>query len=136
MPPFDISKERVDPRLYVEGVWLPYKGSRMLIAAYNNPRHSAALAAAMRQYVDNQDEDGNIPEHLSQKADNQALAETIVLGWEDVVDAGEPVEHSTEAVLATLESCPEYRTWVRIQSHKVANFQAVAEGAEGKGSAS
>lgn len=103
------------------GVWLEFDDAKFLIAANQNPNHRKVQTRLSKKNQralrtgDDAAQDGIVIE---------AMAEAIVLGWENINDgAGQPFSYSKENAIKLLTSTPLIREFCAMESMRLSNFQ-------------
>ena len=115
----DLEKEfGFDEALAEGGVWVPVgeNGTRILIAAMPNAkleRHMEAITRRFRQL--NKD----VPEEIHE----ESVAKCVLLGWEGIEEAGQPVEPSEANRLAMLRKYSRFKSLVIREAINLKNFQ-------------
>lgn len=138
----DVRKHAIDPERWETGVWLDYQPVgdtpvKCLIAGWMNPGHARQVGILMLPHHAKRqgEEDGEHRVRITEayrKAEVEAIAGTVLLGWKDMTEGDEALEFTKPNAERVLRTCPEFRDWVRIQSRVQANFRAAAEVAAGK----
>ena len=107
----DINKLRADMDKERDGVWVPYKADVVLkIARLANPLFREAeqrIIDRMKQELHQKD----LTNEQAVDARKQAAAETILLGWKNVTESGEPVEYSAAKALEWFRDPELWRLW-------------------------
>lgn len=128
----DLKKTRIDSNLATDGVWVPLDDSTQLrIAKWLNERHKKYLQKALDPYK-RALQFGTMDESVAERIEIEALANTVLVGWEGLLDGGKPVEYSAKEAVRLL-SDPElgwFRDFVREQAQELANFREKALEAE------
>lgn len=125
-----LSTIRLDPELCDRGVWVNYVGDvRFLIARAGNPQYEEAVR---RIYSDRlglgappDEDDVNVWDRTAK----QAIAEAVLLGWENVTDdAGIPIPYTPEYALGLFLD-PFYREiyrFVCFEAQRASRYRAHA----------
>lgn len=125
----DLKKTRVDVDRATEGVWVDLDSeTRLKIAQWLNPRHRAHVQKALEPHkralrMETMDD------KLMDKLEVQGIAETVLVGWEGLVENGEEIAYSTDEAVRLL-SDPElkwFRDFVREQADDLSNFRNKVE---------
>jgi hypothetical protein len=117
----DLSVYAVDEKLAEEGIWrkLSIGHGRVKVAKKDNPAYRACVSRiilALPATADVNDE------KVMDKILSQAMAETILVDWEDLADEGEELEYSHEAAFKMLDKYPEFREEVALISIERRNY--------------
>ena len=105
-----------DVRKFTEGSWVDLFGARWRLARAGNPRYMEALERHGKR-------------HAQTKADEQralmlAIAEGILLGWEEVVDAnGDPIPYTVDNAAEVLSDNPEVVNALLAEANRAENFR-------------
>ena len=96
---------RVDPTKETEGIWQEYvPGFRCLIARLNNPRYEEYIRKLKAPELDGlRRQDPDFLEKVEPFA-KQAMAHTVLLGWEGLEDDMDPVEE-----------CPDNHEYMQLE---------------------
>ena len=93
-------------------------------AGGSNRKFANRLQALTRPYQRAM-ENGTMPEDKAAELMSQAIAETIILDWENVADRdGNPMEYSAARAKQLLVDLPELRTVIMEEASKAVNFIA------------
>lgn len=93
-------------------------------AGGSNRKFSNRLQALTRPYQRSM-ENGTMPEDKAAALMAQAIAETVILDWENVCDRdGKPMKYSPERAKTLLIELPELRTVILEEATKASNFIA------------
>lgn len=110
---FDLSELYVDPGRGEEGVWVDfYSGSRLKIAYSESKRYKAAIAKLAKQHRLQLDDSNEDSYEVVQAITCRALAEHILLGWENLKINGEDAEYNKELGYQVLLQYPKMREFV------------------------
>ena len=106
---FDLKKEYdIDLKKELEGVWEPLGGGgEVLVAAWNNPNFDKALADQPRQIRRRMDR-GKLSDEEDREIMVVVVADTILLGWKGISDAGKEVKYSRKTAIERLASYPRF----------------------------
>lgn len=107
------AKYATDETLETEGVWVEIgERARILVARAGNPKHEK-LVRELRKPHERRFRDGKLPDDLATKLAVEAIARTILLGWEGLEDEnGEPMPYSVEKARELLTELKDFRTEV------------------------
>jgi len=124
MEGFRFSELKSDKQAEIDGVWTDYApGFRVKIARMNNPEFEKALRRIRRPYLRRMRR-GEISEDVAEMIMRQAVAETILLGWEGLVDDDDkPIIYSKEKALELLSESREFFNEVFDMSRDAAIFR-------------
>lgn len=115
----------------LDGVWCDIgEGARLLIARAGNPDHENAVAQLERDYRSQSlAGDGELAPDVRRKIAIQALAKTILKGWEGLVDDnGGEMPYSPEAALQLLSQARDFRNLVSNLSMDRRRYQDAQNG--------
>jgi len=104
----DIDSLAVDPAAAEGGVWANFMGARFLIARHNNEAGSFLRSKLALQNWDTLSGGGEEAEKVAADISAQVIANHILLNWEGVSKAGEPLEYTPELGLKYLTD-PRFR---------------------------
>ena len=93
----DLTKVKTDSALELNGVRVPFGDATLLIARLNNPNLVAAYSARIRPY-----RGGAIPPATEEAIMLDCLAEHVLLGWENITNAGQPYPYNRDNARAAL----------------------------------
>lgn len=125
----DIDSLAVDPTASEEGTWANFMGAKFLIARSNNSKATQLRAKLALENWDELTAGDEKAEDLSREIDTKVLAETVLLGWENVTKGGKPVKYKPEIGYQYLID-PRFRDlleFVQRYSFNRANYQEQAE---------
>lgn len=95
-----------------DGVWADFEGSRFLIAHMSSLRFQRKLANLRQPHLSKINRN-TIDPKLSQEITCKAMAGTILLGWDQVINgSGEPVEFDDELAAKVLIKQPDLREFI------------------------
>jgi hypothetical protein len=135
----NIDLHAIDPDLWELGIWLDYeptgdKPCRVRLAGWMNQAHARKIGQLMLPYAGTADRQKISDAY--RKAEVLAMAGTVLIGWEGMFTGPEGAEvelkFDEQTAERVLRSIPDFATWCRFQSGRVANFKAVAEVEAGK----
>jgi hypothetical protein len=109
----------IDEGLAEGGVWLPIgeNGARLLLAAWNNPRHEREMEPINRRFR-------AIGRDVPEAEHERAIAKTVLLSWEGIEENGQPIEPTEENRLLMLRKYGRFKSLVIREATNVKNFQA------------
>ena len=111
-----------DKRKEQEGVWKSIGDARVKVARANNPKYRAALTKYVKQFVpagiQPKPDDPNI-----EKATVYAMAEAILLDWENIAIKGQLLDATFENAVRILTDYPDFREVVSQIAVDVDNFR-------------
>lgn len=122
-----INDYRTDANLERQGKWVDFDDARFLIASNNNAAYRRVIARLARTKYQQALRKQDIA--AQEKMTIDAMAETILLGWENVKDGDTELPYSIENARRLLE-IPAIREFVAVESQNIANFQTRAEAAD------
>ena len=94
-------------------------------AGGSNKKFSSRMQNLMRPHQ-HAASTGKLDEKIAQDILLVVMAETLILGWENVADRdGEPKEFNRENCIQLLKDLPELRDMIWAEANKAANFIAV-----------
>ena len=106
-----------------DGVWVEFEGSRFLIAHMSNLRFQRKLANLRQPHLSKINRN-TIDPKLSQEITCKAMAGTILLGWDHVVNnVGEKVEFTEELAASVLIKQPDVREFVSDSAVNLEHFR-------------
>lgn len=106
-----------------DGVWVEFEGSRFLIAHMSNLRFQRKLANLRQPHLSKINRN-TIDPKLSQEITCKAMAGTILLGWDHVVNnVGEKVEFTEELAASVLIKQPDVREFVSDYAVNLEHFR-------------
>lgn len=94
----DLRKLRFDPKKAVDGVWVDWYDAKLLVARASNKRFRDRYAKLSEPHLKELREK-TADESLSTRILKQAIAETILLGWDGITEGDQPVPYSPEKAL-------------------------------------
>lgn len=96
----------------VTGVWHQLGDGRIKIARYNNPVYQKTirrLTTPHANLINTGSEEGMAK---VEEITLEAMAEAILVGWEDLTDEGRDLEYSKENAAMLLKKYPDFREWL------------------------
>lgn len=102
----ELSK-KVVTEMEQRGKWFDYDGARLLVASTNSTAYQERLNELQRPHLRAMRK-GRFSNKLARKLAIEAMADTILLGWEGVELNGKPLEYSREAALKALTDYPKF----------------------------
>jgi hypothetical protein len=115
-----------DKTVEVQGVWLDYGHFRIQIrrAGGANTRFARVLESKIKPYR-HAFNTGSLDNAIAHRLMVETYAETVVIGWEDVVDrSGEPLPFSVANCVRLFTDLPELFANVQEQATSLALFRA------------
>ena len=114
-----------DTRKFTEGTWIELFGARWRVARAGNPRYLEALERHGKRHAQGKAEE--------QRALMLAIAEGILLGWEEVVDAnGEPIPYTVDNAAEVLADNPDVVNALLVEANRAENFRREDMAAQAK----
>lgn len=109
----DIGQEfDFDPKTEVEGVWFVIRGdARVLVAAWENPNFVRAFRRLPRD-VRRRADSGRLSEDEDRNYMGGIMAQTILLGWENLTEKDQPLKYSRENAFKKLQEHPKFYRYV------------------------
>lgn len=107
-------KTPLEPEIWIDGP----EGSRFLIRSTESRPYKNRIASLANQNAHRLRKNPT----LQQKLAAQAMAETIIVDWEGITDAGEPLPCTEENRLRLVE-IPEIRDLIATEAQDLANFR-------------
>ena len=114
-----------------EGVWVPHGEAKFLVARSGNRKYVKLLSAEVEKNQKLLDTKDEAADKLSDAIMVNVMAQTILLGWENVGFKGEPLEYSLENA-KTLLRVKDFRREVGKWADDISNFKAELEEAQAK----
>lgn len=129
----DIKKQfGTDKKKEHEGVWIPTgTDSKLLIARVGNKNYMEAfkrLSAPHKVSLRNR----NLPPDIAEKIAVEAIAESILLGWEGLTEDGKKIPYSKEQAIRLLTTYPDFAEQVGQLANDIENFKGEQEAATAK----
>ena len=112
------------------GTWFEVGDARLLIARINNKKYSRKMARAYdrnRKLLDRKDDAADA---LAEKIMCETLADSILLGWENLAFSGETFPYNRENAIKAL-GFKDFRKLVMDLAGDEAEFKLVREAEEG-----
>lgn len=115
----------VDSELAQTGVWVSVdgNGTRLHVAAMPNPAFEKYLAPHYRRFR-------SLGEDVPEGIYEEAIAKTVLLGWEGIDHDGKALAADGANRLAMLRQYPRFKSMVIAHATNVKNFQRQADEAE------
>lgn len=108
----------------IDGTWVDYGDSKLLIARLGNPRNRKAYDRAQNKYKAKARK-GTLSPDERVEITARTLSESILLDWEGISGMdGKPLEYSTEMAFMALRWDIDLRTFVSEQADLSENFRA------------
>lgn len=119
---FNVDETTVDKE--ESGVWADWKGSRFLIASSNAMKFQRLFQKLQRPHRKAIDK-GTLDPGVQVKIMSQAMAETLILDWKNVIDnSGSEVPFSVNTAFDVLRKNSEFRDFVSEFATEISNFVA------------
>lgn len=128
-----ITRFKTDASKEQEGVWVEIgDGARIRVARAGNARWKAYFRKILKPYR-RQIRADILPEEVADKLVVDALAHTVLLGWDGLEDAkGKKISYSVAKAQALLTEYPDFRALVEDASSEAEAYrEAELEDAEG-----
>jgi hypothetical protein len=130
----DLGKLRTDLNKETDGVWFEFgDGARVKVAMAGNPNFSRIIRALSKPYT-RQINNGTLDDDIAYRISGKAMAEAILLDWEDIIIDGDVVTYSKQVVtdiLCNRQYDAEFRKPIQALSEDVSAYrQVVIEDAE------
>lgn len=124
----DIFKEfATDPKLELEGAWIDIgSGCRLLVARGENRRYLDKLEALHKQHKAQLDVGGESADAAAEKIVSEAMAEGILLDWENLQFKGKALKHSVENAKKVL-AIRDFRKLVSRLANDIENYRVKEE---------
>jgi hypothetical protein len=117
----DLQAFATDKRKEENGVWKKLSGSsKALVARANNPKYRAAVVKYQKEFC-GPASDFFSPEY--EKAIIYAMAEAILLGWENISIKGDIIEYSVKNAIKVLIDYPDFREVISSISLEADNYR-------------
>lgn len=127
----DLSTFDLDDKLSVEGQWVPIgKSAKLKIARLNNEKYREFIKQKTKPYRSAM-RAGTVDDELMTEIMVQAMARTILLGWDGLTDKGEAVPYTIETAERLLRDKEPFRELVASLANDQQLFQE-AEIADGE----
>lgn len=120
-----------------EGHWIDglpgFPGVRLLVRSATAPVVRSALAKALRDVPkDQMNDDGTLPDALSDEIDAEVLSSVGLLGWEGITNGGRPVKFNAKVARDLISTAWQFREAVTLAMRRVAvDFDARTREIEG-----
>lgn len=117
----ELAKHTTDPAKEQSGIWVKFDDeTELLIGSLNSRIYKTAYG----KRIDDLRREKRKPDAMQVEGIiNDAYAETILLGWKNVVENGVPVEYSVAKAKFIMENCPAVREFVLITAANNDNFR-------------
>lgn len=130
---YDITKDFTDAGLVSEGIWVEFfGGARLKIASTDSPKYKAHLSRLAQKNKVRLDTTNEETILLVQAITCESLAKYVLLGWEGIVENGEPVVYSRDKAYEYLMASSKLRDFVQAEADRTSNFQTVTAEEVGK----
>lgn len=121
----DIKITHIDKKAEVDGIWMDYLGVSLCVARQNNPQFLKSLKAHAAKH-------GKRPFHALPKDKQnavvkQAIADSILVGWEGLIIGGEEIPYTAENAFELITNDPECLNAITTFSMDLANYVVAAE---------
>lgn len=114
------------------GVWEEYQGSRFLIAHISNSKFQRALAKYQLPHR-RKIAEGTLDPEKNKEIVARAMAEGVLLGWDNVIDAKkQQVQYTPALAFQALMRDPEFRDFVSEYAMAMTNFKSAEVDEVGK----
>lgn len=121
-----------DESLENNGTWFPLVGdARVLVARAGNRKHGKVLSKLVEQHRQTLDRKDELADQKSEEIMIEAMAEAILLGWENLTFKGQPMEVSISNA-KTLLAIKDFRTKIAELSNDVEAYKFKQEEEQGK----
>lgn len=112
-----------DNSLLSQGCWVEYEGSRFLVAHMSNAAFQRAVMRGQAPYR-KKIEAGSLDPVISRDIMSKAMADSLVLSWDKVVDKdGKAVEFTSELCYKALKNNEDLRDFLSEFSMNLDNFR-------------
>lgn len=124
----DLHKQfKTDEQKEVEGAWVPLSASaRLRVARMGNPRYRECIKRLSAPYR-TAGLASAIPPDVYQQLVREAVAETILVGWEGITTDGHPVAYSKEAALTFCTELKDFYDFVLTACDSMETFRVAAQ---------
>jgi hypothetical protein len=120
----DLKTFKTDLKLEIEGVWFPIdEKARLKVARYGNDRFKELMSKKARPYKQSIRND-TLPDRIYDKILIEAMAETILLDWENIEENDTPIPYSVENAKRLLTEYKDFRDLVSNFSNEAASYRA------------
>lgn len=109
-----------------EGVWVPHGDAKFLVARAGNRKYVKQLQSAVEKNQKLLDKKDDAADKLSDKIMIDVMADTILLGWEDVGFKGETLDYTKDNAKMLL-AVKDFRREVAKWSDDINLFKAEKE---------
>jgi hypothetical protein len=128
---FDFKKSFVtDRKKEVEGTWVETnidgQTLKLLIARDGNPRYKSYLRSLLKRHERALSRNDDKALELFEQLENEVIAHTILLGWEDIYMDDEVLEYSPEVAQKLLE-WPDFKKLVVDLSQDFSLFKEASD---------
>lgn len=120
-----------DEELEDSGAWVPFGPAKLLIARMGNRRYSKALNELVVKNQAALDVGDDAADALSDKIHVEVMADTILLGWENLGFKKKPVQYSREMAIELLKIRDFRREVIRL-SNDASAYRAKLEEEQGE----
>jgi hypothetical protein len=108
----DINKFKTDKKKEEEGVWIEIgEEARIRVARLNNEKYKNHFRRTTKPYR-RQIRNGNLSEDVAERLLIDAMANTILLGWENLTEDGKAIKYSIDNAKRILSESSDFRDLV------------------------
>ena len=124
----DINKFKADKKKEEEGVWIDIgEDARIKVARLNNEKYKNHFRRTTKPYR-RQIRNGNLAEDVAERLLIDAMANTILLGWENLEEGGKAIKYSVENAKRILSESVDFRDLVsdaagEIESYRIEDLE-------------
>jgi len=113
----------VDKTKEQEGIWIDdQEGGRLKLGRLGNPRHRKAVAQKRNDYLGTK-RSTVVPDDVSERISREAVAETILLDWENQTWNGEVVPYSRERALEWMTTMDDFYLMIVGLANDIENYR-------------
>lgn len=118
---------KTDEQKEVDGAWVPLSATaRLRVARMGNPRYRECIKRLSAPYR-TAGLASAIPPDVYQQLVREAVAETILVGWEGITTDGQPVPYSNAAALTYCTELKDFYDFVLTASDSMETFRVQAQ---------
>lgn len=132
----DLSTFETDRQLEVDGVWVDIgdeDGTQLLIARIGNPNYNRLIRARLKPHKNLLQRDA-MPIEMQEKILNEVLAETVLLGWKNLMYKGKKINYSSARALEMINNISDFRELVMELANSMETFRVVEAEEDAKNS--
>ncbi len=122
----DFGKTFGDPKLEQEGAWVRYHDGKLKIARLGNENFQITFDRSMKPYR-TRGKEANIGPVEETRILCECIAESVLLGWENMTEDDSPVDYSVEAATRMLVRYQTFRNDVVDLAGMEDNFKREAD---------